>query len=864
MFRGRFLFLAVFISIVALLTSAQGLSAQAADGSRPAQSDDDAKAQSLETEFVSHFVHGRFGQAATAYQSLKDKHPGSKYAAYARLKYADMDLANGKIDRAISEYEAVLPTVQDADDKAALIGKIGVAYIHAGDLTRATQNLRESLKSSTRWDDRTSAHGWLLRVSMLEAAANAGQLSECGRDSLAIALAMLGKEKASEAVRATRVTRFEGLTAAQLVGLARSNDVDSWALSVPRDGLADLHTPFIAHYGDRHFVVVTAVRNGSVSIVDPFKGDSTVAMDAFGDRVTGNLVTFAPEDVQKGRALTVAEASLVRGGCGQANPGADNDDSDQKEGDDSDPDKECNDDKNETAPNSFSYSPAYDIMPEIPVFAPFDDFSIDGAWKRVLGEAEIVPIRRRIMRFFACDLCCVSHPGRVYAGRAVNKKQTSSWRAVSPSLERDAGGREDRESVSAYDSESEGAHSVTAKRVGLIGSPRTGGLAQKPGFSAEGGIGNIASSRRSHATMKMLPPPRPTPGPSMETFSIPSFNAVNLNVTLRILPVYLDTGTGPDFEPSLTYKSKTTEEDFGPKWLSAYNARFSYLTQTTIKLMTMGGDCVVFEYDSQNQVWVAQNGNKLKLEVDGDNDVVVTNPDTGITCEYDAGELRIKSVRDLWGQALTMYRDANGKITKVSTAEGRDNLYQYDAGGLCTLITTATGDTAKFYYDQTGLLTATTDLGNGTSQYYYDSNDYMTKRVTTLGTEKYAFILPDESSNEYKVTFTSRIDRQMYLHWNASDGVDTLVEKKKGRFNPNSAKIATAGGVCIAWWVNGGSGQTEAAAISKYDRDADGYITRVGKKYGGTWYYTAYLLDAHKNVTKRVLPDSIEVDETGK
>lgn len=373
------------------------------------------------------------------------------------------------------------------------------------------------------------------------------------------------------------------------------------------------------------------------------------------------------------------------------------------------------------------------------------------------------------------------------------------------------------------------------------GVSRTGST----GCSSCGGGGNIS-----------LPGQNRIDGKIGGGFSVPSFNVHNLNVTLPILPVYYNSGKGPSFQPALIYHSQGSADDgFGPKWHFVYqDARYRYSGDTTLYVTMLAGDEI--QFNLVNGTWVVQDGYNLTLTVLGNGDIEVVEPDTATTYVYNAGGMRLVTVTDVWGQSLNILRSSAARVTKVTTADARESTFDYDGSNRCTKITSATGDVATFLYDTTGAFTQVTDMGEGTSSYYYDANCYLTRRTTALGSDTFTFTLPTETSNAYRVLYNSRFGRSRNLFWNASDGADTLVQVTKGSYGTESAKVTTQG---IAYWVPGGSGQTAATAVSVFDRDATGYVTRVGRRYGdATYYYTLYYRDGRHNITKVTHPDATE------
>lgn len=119
-------------------------------------------------------------------------------------------------------------------------------------------------------------------------------LTECGLTALAIIFAWHGLDISLERLRNEIGSSRLGLTARQLLELARRYDFETKACRREIDQLATLPLPFIAHYRFIHFVVVEHVTDQHVTINDPASGPQRLTIEEFARDFTGIALTFVP------------------------------------------------------------------------------------------------------------------------------------------------------------------------------------------------------------------------------------------------------------------------------------------------------------------------------------------------------------------------------------------------------------------------------------------------------------------------------------------------------------------------------------------------------------------------------------------
>lgn len=119
-------------------------------------------------------------------------------------------------------------------------------------------------------------------------------LTECGLTALAIIFAWHGVDVSLERLRNEIGSSRLGLTARQLLELARRYDFETKACRREIDQLATLPLPFIAHYRFIHFVVVEHVSDQHVTVNDPASGPQRLTIEEFARDFTGIALTFIP------------------------------------------------------------------------------------------------------------------------------------------------------------------------------------------------------------------------------------------------------------------------------------------------------------------------------------------------------------------------------------------------------------------------------------------------------------------------------------------------------------------------------------------------------------------------------------------
>lgn len=129
-----------------------------------------------------------------------------------------------------------------------------------------------------------------MRVPVVLQAARA----ECALACLAMIAAAHGRRETLREYRLKFQLSQRGMTLHRLRTCAAEIGFDCRAVRLELEELPQLRTPAILHWEFDHFVVLTAVRRGRATIVDPAMGRRRLALDELSRRFTGVALELAP------------------------------------------------------------------------------------------------------------------------------------------------------------------------------------------------------------------------------------------------------------------------------------------------------------------------------------------------------------------------------------------------------------------------------------------------------------------------------------------------------------------------------------------------------------------------------------------
>ena len=119
--------------------------------------------------------------------------------------------------------------------------------------------------------------------------------TECGLACLAMVLRYHGKDVGIDQLRASGGPGRDGLTALNLLDLARDHGLRGRGFRVEMEDLDVLDAGSILHWNFKHFVVFEALARGGVRIVDPAFGRRFVPLEEFRTSFTGVVLALEPE-----------------------------------------------------------------------------------------------------------------------------------------------------------------------------------------------------------------------------------------------------------------------------------------------------------------------------------------------------------------------------------------------------------------------------------------------------------------------------------------------------------------------------------------------------------------------------------------
>jgi ABC-type bacteriocin/lantibiotic exporter with double-glycine peptidase domain len=107
-----------------------------------------------------------------------------------------------------------------------------------------------------------------------------------------------------------------GATLEQVRDVAQAAGLNAWGVKLQSEQLATIPTPFIAHIGSKHYVVVTAITSDKVEYIDPHRGETYRTTEQFHRLWQGYALMFAPALPSElgSQLLTTAEMARIRGG----------------------------------------------------------------------------------------------------------------------------------------------------------------------------------------------------------------------------------------------------------------------------------------------------------------------------------------------------------------------------------------------------------------------------------------------------------------------------------------------------------------------------------------------------------------------
>src|SRR5437773_1361520 len=256
-----------------------------------------------------------YGEAIALFRQLRDEHPDSPWAGEAELHVGCANQFQGSWTEARSSFEWILAHHEKGSDiyqKAKL--RRSVLHIDQGQFDEAIASFRQMLETEGDWGRRTYAQSWLQRLGLYKA--NEVAMRDCGAKSIAYVLRQKGDVHKAEKASRAGAPRSRGFSLGELAQFARKLGLTPTAVRASRAQLRRLPVPFIAHYSDQHFVVVTDISaSGSIKLFDPRLDRPTeLTSDQFDEQWSGlSLIYGTPS--KSVRLATATDLTREMGGC---------------------------------------------------------------------------------------------------------------------------------------------------------------------------------------------------------------------------------------------------------------------------------------------------------------------------------------------------------------------------------------------------------------------------------------------------------------------------------------------------------------------------------------------------------------------
>lgn len=266
---------------------------------------------------IQNWNQHRYPEAIRLFGQHRAEYPQSPWAGETELHLGCAAQFSGSWNEAKSHFEWILGNHEKGSDiyqKAKL--RRSVLHVDQGQLEQATQSFNEMLESETDWERRTYGQYWIRELSLYKAHEIA--LRDCGTKSLVYVLRKKGKIQKADSIRQTTAPGELGFSLGELARFARKQGLTPTAVRAEHRELKKLKTPFIAHYSDQHFVVVTGFgESGSVKLFDPrLDRDTELTRDQFSEQWSGLALVFAAPPKNVKLASTTDLAREMGGCCG--------------------------------------------------------------------------------------------------------------------------------------------------------------------------------------------------------------------------------------------------------------------------------------------------------------------------------------------------------------------------------------------------------------------------------------------------------------------------------------------------------------------------------------------------------------------
>jgi RHS repeat-associated protein len=196
---------------------------------------------------------------------------------------------------------------------------------------------------------------------------------------------------------------------------------------------------------------------------------------------------------------------------------------------------------------------------------------------------------------------------------------------------------------------------------------------------------------------------------------------------------------------------------FGPTWCSTMDQRLAF-DEEGVLFLAEDGVILVYPMPEPGRPVLPVSGAAWPLEIDADGGYRVTNPDSGVSWEFDATDTLLRTIRDRNGNTIQLLRDERGtpvelhhsggyRIAVTSTEEGlvtelrlvrvgADDVslvrFAYAGDRMVELINSS-GLPKRYEYDVDGRMTRWEDRNGFSYEYFYRADGRCVRGVGSAG-----------------------------------------------------------------------------------------------------------------------------------
>src|SRR6266446_281819 len=282
----------------------------------PAQKAKQKKDNLLFGQAMQKWNEHHYGDAVVLLKSHRTTYPDSPWAGEADLHLGCQSQFSGSWEEAKFSFDSILNNHQKGEpiyQKVKL--RRAVLHMDQGELQEATNAFANLLQTESDWGRRTYAGHWVQQLNLLKA--HERELRDCGADCVAYVLASRGQAGLADKARGALAPGPHGFSLGELQTFAQTSGLaDASAARLDAGSLDNATTPFVAHYRDRHFVVVSALAaDGTLKGYDPrLKSETVLPRGQFGAMWIGLGIFFGTLP-PGARPATEEELSQNVGGC---------------------------------------------------------------------------------------------------------------------------------------------------------------------------------------------------------------------------------------------------------------------------------------------------------------------------------------------------------------------------------------------------------------------------------------------------------------------------------------------------------------------------------------------------------------------